>query len=60
MLRCPFCNRIPELTNEDNYGYRDDEWYIKCDCGLLFGFARGYNEKEVIVKWNIRFNGYSK
>ena len=55
LKECPFCKGEVEITNEDNYGYDGDEWYIECEeCGIIFGFAKQYTVDKVIKKWNTR------
>lgn len=54
---CPFCGgKNVEVTQEDCFGFDNDEWLIHCDnCGLQFGFGKQYKTKsEVIEAWNGR------
>lgn len=56
LKNCPFCGGEAYITNEDNYGYVDDEFLICCEkCGLQFGFANQYETaEEAIEAWNTR------
>lgn len=51
---CPFCGKNVEVTQEDCFGFDNDEWLIYCNnCGLQFGFGKQYETKgKVIEAWN--------
>jgi Lar family restriction alleviation protein len=52
---CPFCGGKPYITDEDCFGFTNDEQLICCDeCGLQFGFSKQYDKEEVIELWNNR------
>lgn len=53
---CPICGEEVILTQEDQYGNTDGDWYVSCEyCSLLFGFWRQFEtEKEAAEAWNER------
>lgn len=58
LKHCPFCGGKAYISQEDCYGYDDNDYMVFCDnCGLQFGFTMQYDtEAEAIEAWNRRID----